>query len=123
VNIPDDLRYTSHDEWVRREGDTYTVGITDFAQDQLGELVHFDPPEVGTTVGAEDIVCEVESVKAVAEIYAPLAGTIVEVNAALADGPEAINSDPYGNWIFKIQSADADYDALMSPADYRAKVG
>ncbi|MEM6927505.1 MAG: glycine cleavage system protein GcvH [Myxococcota bacterium] len=123
MNIPNDLRYTSHDEWVRKEGTTYVIGITDFAQDQLGELVHFEPPEVGKTVAAEDVVCEVESVKAVAEIYAPLAGTITEVNETLADGPEAINGDPYGNWIYKIESADADYDALMDAEAYKAKIG
>lgn len=123
MNVPSDLRYTSHDEWIRREGDTYVVGITDFAQDQLGELVHFEPPEVGKAVAVGDVVCEVESVKAVAEIYAPLAGTVTEVNDALTDAPEGINSDPYGSWIFKIQSADADYDALMSAEAYQAKIG
>ncbi len=123
MNIPNDLRYTSHDEWVRKEGTTYVVGITDFAQDQLGELVHFEPPEVGATVAEGDVVCEVESVKAVAEIYAPLAGTIAEVNAALADGPEAINSDPYGNWIYKIEAPEADYESLMTAEAYQAKIG
>ncbi|MEN0063559.1 MAG: glycine cleavage system protein GcvH [Myxococcota bacterium] len=122
MNIPDDLRYTSHDEWVKQDGNTFAIGITDFAQDQLGELVHFEPPAVGESVAAGDVVCEVESVKAVAEIYAPIAGKVVEVNDALADGPEAINSDPYGNWIFKIEAADANLDELMNAEAYRAKI-
>ena len=121
MSIPDDLQYTSHDEWVRVEGDVITVGITDYAQDQLGELVHVDLPEVGADVSAGEVVCEVESVKAVAEIYAPVSGQIAEINSALEDAPESINSEPYKSWIYKIKATSAP-DGLMSPADYTAKV-
>lgn len=121
MSIPDDLQYTSHDEWVRTEGDVLSVGITAYAQDQLGELVHVELPEVGATVSAEDVVCEIESVKAVAEIYAPTAGTIVEVNQALADSPEAMNSDPYGSWIYKLQATSAP-TGLLDATAYAEKV-
>lgn len=121
MSIPDDLQYTSHDEWVRVEGDVIAVGITAYAQDQLGELVHVELPEVGATFSAEDVVCEIESVKAVAEIYAPTAGTIVEVNQGLEDSPEAMNSDPYGSWIYKLR-VEAVPDGLLDAAAYAAKV-
>ena len=105
------------DEWVRTEGELIVVGITHYAQDQLGELVHLELPEVDATVEAEAPVGEVESVKAVAEIYAPTSGAIVEVNTALADNPEAINSDPYGSWIYKMRPSGA-VDGLLSPEQY-----
>lgn len=124
MNIPEDLRYSSHDEWVRVEGDLVVVGITDFAQDQLGELVHVELPEVGDVVDAGDEVCEVESVKAVAEVYSPLGGEVVEVNTSLEDEAEQINETPYGSWLFKLKMTDASgLDELMSADDYRAKVG
>ena len=121
MSIPDDLQYTSHDEWVRVEGNEITVGITFFAQDQLGELVHVDLPDAGRTVSAGEVVCEVESVKAVAEIYAPASGTVTSVNSALEDAPESVNADPYSAWIYKMQ-VDSAPEGLLSPADYAAKV-
>lgn len=121
MSIPDDLQYTSHDEWVRVDGDVISVGITAYAQDQLGELVHVELPDVGATFAAQDVVCEIESVKAVAEIYAPAGGTVTEVNQALEDNPEAMNSDPYGSWIYKLR-VDGAVDGLMSPAAYSEKV-
>lgn len=122
MNIPKDLRYTDHDEWVRVEGDVVTVGITDYAQDQLGELVHVELPSVGKKVAKGDAVCEVESVKAVAEIYAPVAGEIVAVNSALEDAAEQINSDPYGAWIYRLKVSAAP-TGLLDAAAYAAKVG
>jgi glycine cleavage system H protein len=122
MNVPANLQYTSHDEWVKVEGDLVTVGITDYAQDQLGELVHVELPTVGKHVAAGDVVCEVESVKAVAEIYSPVAGSVVEVNTALDDGAEAINKDPYGSWIYKVR-ATAAATGLMSAAEYSKKIG
>ena len=122
MKIPNDLQYTDHDEWVRVEGDTIVVGITDYAQDQLGELVHVELPPIGKTVQAGDVVCEVESVKAVAEIYAPAAGKVVARNEALEDGAERINSDPYGSWIYKLQ-VSAPPSGLLDAAAYKSKVG
>ncbi len=121
MNIPDDLQYTSHDEWVRADGEHLVVGITDFAQDQLGDIVHVELPEVGASFSAGDVVCEIESVKAVAEIYAPAPGTITAVNEALEDAPESVNSDPYGTWIYKLEFT-APAEGLLGPADYRSKV-
>jgi glycine cleavage system H protein len=122
MKIPDNLQYTDHDEWVRTEGAVLVVGITDFAQDQLGELVHVELPAVGKQVKAGAAVCEVESVKAVAEIYAPADGKIVAVNTALDDSAEQINQDPYGSWIYKIEVTSAP-SGLLDPAAYKAKVG
>ncbi len=121
MNIPEDLQYTDHDEWVRVEGDVLTVGISDHAQDQLGELVHVELPDVGSTVAVGEVVCEVESVKAVAEIYAPANGEVIEVNGALEDDAEAINGDPYGAWIYKLKAAAAP-DGLLDAATYQAKI-
>jgi glycine cleavage system H protein len=124
MSIPADLKYTAHDEWIRVEGDEIVVGITHFAQDQLGELVHVELPEVGASVAAGDPVAEVESVKAVAEIYAPAGGEVTAVNEALADAAEAINDDPYGSWIFRLKLSDAaELDALLDAAAYTAKIG
>lgn len=122
MKIPSELRYTSHDEWVSVQGDTLTIGITDFAQDQLGEIVHVELPAVGKKVAAGAVVCEVESVKAVAEIYSPATGEVVEVNAALKGNGAAINSDPYGSWIYKLKVASQPTD-LLDAAAYKAKIG
>jgi glycine cleavage system H protein len=122
MNVPAALQYTSHDEWVKVEGDLVTVGITDYAQDQLGELVHVELPAVGKKVAAGAVVCEVESVKAVAEIYSPAAGEVVAVNEALEDGAEAINKDPYGSWIYQLKVSAAPA-GLLSAADYQKKIG
>jgi glycine cleavage system H protein len=108
MNVPDDLRYTADHEWVRLDGDRAYVGITDYAQDALGDIVFVQLPEPGTAVGGGDSFSEVESTKSVSDIYAPLAGTVVEVNAELADAPQRLNEDPYGDgWICVIEVADA----------------
>lgn len=123
-NIPADLRFTSHDEWLRVDGDVVTVGITDFAQDQLGELVHVEFPDVGDAFKPGDAVCEVESVKAVAEIFTPIAGEVIEVNEALEDEAETINSDPYGEgWLFKMRVTDAGgLETCLDAEAYKAKL-
>jgi glycine cleavage system H protein len=125
MNFPDTLRYTAHDEWILVEGDTITVGISDFAQDALGDLVYVELPEVGSEVAAGDAVCEVESTKATAEIYSPVAGEIVAVNSALSDAAETINEDPYGKgWIFKVKVSDASgLASLLDVTAYKAKIG
>lgn len=122
MNIPANLQYTDHDEWVSVDGDVVTVGITAYAQDQLGELVHVELPAIGKKVKAGDVVCEVESVKAVAEIYAPAAGEVVEVNEALGDAAEQINQDPYGSWIYRLR-VSAPPAGLLDASAYQKKVG
>jgi glycine cleavage system H protein len=108
VNIPADRRYTDQHEWVLLEDGKVRIGITDYAQDALGDVVFVDLPASGSTVAAGDTIAEVESTKSVAEVYAPLGGTIVEVNTALADAPETINADPYGEaWFVVIDPDDA----------------
>lgn len=123
MSVPADLLYTAHDEWIRREGDEIVVGITDFAQDQLGELVHVELPSVGATLAAGAAACEVESVKAVAEVYTPVSGVITAVNSGL-DGDEGqINSDPYGSWLFRLKvSDDSGLAGLLDAAAYEAKI-
>ena len=115
--VPQDLQYTKSHEWVRVENDVATVGITEHAQDELGDVVFVELPEQGATLEAGDSFGAVESVKAVSDLYAPVGGEVVEVNGALEDSPEKINEDPYGEgWILKLQiSAEAD---LLSAADY-----
>ncbi|MGH3105726.1 MAG: glycine cleavage system protein GcvH [Rubrobacteraceae bacterium] len=117
MSIPEELQYTRSHEWVRTEGDTATIGITDHAQDELGDIVFVELPETGATFDAGDSFGTVESVKAVSDLYTPVGGEVVEVNEALSDSPEKINEDPYGEgWIVKIQvSGDAD---LLSASDY-----
>ncbi|OBX79076.1 glycine cleavage system protein H [Moraxella atlantae] len=120
--IPADLKYVASHEWLRQEADgTLTVGITDHAQDLLGDIVYVELPEVGATVEADDEIAVVESVKAASDVYAPIAGEIIEINSALIDAPETINSDPYGDgWFFKIRPDNADdYDGLMDADDYQ----
>ena len=121
MNIPDDLRYSVEHEWVRAEGVRARVGITDYAQDALGDIVYVDLPAIGTDVQVGGKLGEVESTKSVSEIYAPVAGTITAVNDALPDAPERINEDPYGEgWICELELADgAAVDALLDPAAYR----
>ena len=118
-NVQDDLLYVKSHEWLRDEGDgIFTVGITDYAQAQLGDLVYVELPELEMDVALEDECGVVESVKAASDVYSPLAGTIVEVNEALSDTPELINQDPYNEgWIFKIKLS-GDVDHLMSASDY-----
>ena len=117
MNIPEDLQYTKSHEWVRIEGDTATIGITDHAQDELGDVVFVELPEEGATFDAGESFGTVESVKAVSDLYTPVGGEVVEVNSALEDAPENINEDPYGEgWIVKLRTTDgAD---LLSPEEY-----
>jgi glycine cleavage system H protein len=122
MNVPEDLRYSSDHEWVKAEGDLVRVGITDYAQDALGDVVYVQLPEAGAVVAAGDAFGEVESTKSVSEIYAPVAGTVVEVNTALDDAPETVNSAPYGDgWIVVIQVSDSGaLDGLLDAAAYSA---
>ncbi len=122
MNVPEDLRYSSDHEWVRADGDLVRIGITDYAQDALGDVVYVQLPEVGAVVAAGDAFGEVESTKSVSEIYAPVAGTVVEVNTVLDDAPETVNSAPYADgWIAVIQVADAaELDGLLDAAAYAA---
>ena len=121
-DIRDDRRYRSSHEWVLLEGDVAVIGISDFAQDALGDVVYFDLPEEGDDVTEGDSFAEVESVKAVSDVYAPMNGTIVAVNEALSDTPELINQDPFGEgWMIKIKLEDvSSYDGLMDAQAYRA---
>lgn len=124
MNVPEDLRYSPDHEWVRVEGQTITLGITDYAQDALGDVVFVDVPDIGTAVTTGGTFSEVESTKSVSDIFAPVSGTISEVNAALADSPELLNDDPYGDgWICRIDLADAaELDALLDADGYRALI-
>jgi len=124
MEFPAELKYSQEHEWVRVEGARATVGITDFAQDALGDVVYVDLPEVGATVGAGDTVCEVESTKSVSEIYAPLGGTVVARNEALEATPELINGSPFGDgWIFALEPFDAGgLDGLLDAAAYQGFV-
>ena len=121
ASYPEDLLYHPEHDWARVEGDQATLGITWYAQDSLGEVVFFDPPEVGTALVKDEAYAEVESVKAVSDVIAPLSGEIVEVNESLADAPEQINADPYGNgWLVRLQLSDpAEAEGLLDVADYR----
>jgi glycine cleavage system H protein len=121
ATYPDDLRYHPEHDWARIEGDQATLGITWYAQDSLGEVVFFDPPEVGAAIAKDASYAEVESVKAVSDVIAPVSGEIVEVNAALADAPEKVNEDPYGEgWLVKVRlTAPEEAEGLLSAADYR----
>ncbi len=118
---PEDLKYHPEHDWARLEGDEAVFGITWYAQDALGEVVFYEPPAVGATVEKDKPYTELESVKAVSEIFAPLSGEIVAVNEALGDAPEAINSDPYGEgWLVRVKVADpSELDALMDAAVYQ----
>jgi glycine cleavage system H protein len=120
-SYPDDLRYHREHDWARIDGDEATFGITWFAADALGELVHFEAPEEGTTVSKDQAYAEVESVKAVSDVIAPLSGEILEVNGAVADAPETVNDDPYGKgWLVRVRLTDpAEVDALLDVAAYR----
>ncbi|MHB8329708.1 MAG: glycine cleavage system protein GcvH [Acidimicrobiales bacterium] len=121
MRVPDDLRFTTDHEWARLDGLRVRVGITDYAQDALGDVVFVQLPEVGSHVDGGEMLGEVESTKSVSEVYAPLSGEVVAVNTALADSPELLNSDPYGSgWICEIAPDDAgSVDGLLDPAGYR----
>jgi glycine cleavage system H protein len=122
MQIPDDLRYSSDHEWARASDDVVRVGITDYAQDALGDVVFVDLPKVGTAVSAGGAIGEVESTKSVSEIYAPVSGTVSAVNESLSSAPESVNSDPYGEgWICEITTSDgSDFDELLDAARYQA---
>ena len=125
MNYPDNLRFTKEHEWVSVEGDVGTVGITDYAQHELGDIVYVDLPKPGTAVTQGNTIGSVESVKAVSDIYSPVTGEIVEVNQTLADAPETLNTDPHGTaWLVKIRlSAPDEVKNLLSTADYQSYIG
>ncbi len=124
MNVPDDLKYSEDHEWVRAEGGLVRFGITDYAQDALGDVVFVQVPTVGSVVTRGASISEVESTKSVSDIYAPVSGTVVEVNDELADAPQRVNEDPYGEgWIAVIESSDpADLEQLLDAAAYRTLV-
>ncbi|WP_323789274.1 glycine cleavage system protein GcvH [Psychroserpens sp.] len=125
MNIPSDLKYTKDHEWIKIEGDTATIGITDFAQSELGDIVYVEVETVDETLDAEEIFGTVEAVKTVSDLFLPLSGEIIEFNESLEDEPEMVNSDPYGKgWMIKMKFSDASQvDNLLSAEDYKAIIG
>ena len=125
MNIPSDLKYTKDHEWVKKDGNTVTVGITDYAQGELGDVVFVELPQVDDDVTKEDTFGSIEAVKAVADLFSPVSGRITEINENLGDQPDIVNTDPYGQgWMVKIEMSDiAEYDALMSADDYQTHIG
>ncbi len=125
MNIPQELYYSKEHEWCRVEGEIATVGITDFAQSELGDVVFLELPEVGDETGAGDEFGTIEAVKAVAELYAPISGKVTEINEAVVDTPETVNEDPYGaGWMVKIQMSDtSELEALLDAAGYETLIG
>jgi len=119
LNLPAEIRYSHDHEWAQVSGDTIRIGVSDYAQDQLGDIVFVEFPEVGDSFDKGDEFGSLESVKAVSELYLPIGGEIVAINEALEDSPELINEDPYANWIVEIKPADGgDYEALMTAEQY-----
>ena len=119
LHLPDDIRYTDEHEWARLSGDTARIGVSDYAQDQLGDIVFVELPAVGDTIAKGEVFGTLESVKAVSELYLPLSGEVVAVNTALTDAPELINQDPYAAWIIEVRPTDAgEYDQLLTAAAY-----
>ncbi len=120
LNLPEDVRYTDDHEWAKKNGDVVRMGISDYAQDQLGDIVFVELPEVGSSFDKGDEFGTVESVKAVSELYMPMGGEVTAINEALADAPETVNSDPYdGGWMIEIKASDpAELEAMKSKADY-----
>ena len=125
MNIPSELKYTKDHEWVKIDGDIATVGITDFAQGELGDIVYVEVETLDETLDKEEVFGTVEAVKTVSDLFLPLSGEIIEFNEALEDEPEKVNTDPYGEgWMIKIKMSDAsEVDDLMSDADYKALIG
>ena len=123
-SYPDDVKYHAEHDWARVDGDEATLGITWFAQDALGELVHYEPPDEGSTISKDESYGEVESVKAVSDLIAPLSGEVLEVNAKVVDAPETVNDDPYGEgWLVRIRLGDeSEVDSLLDVAAYRAQL-
>ena len=124
MNVPADLRYTTEHEWIRTEGDAATIGITDYAQDQLGDIVFLDLPAVGANIAALEKMGEIESVKAVSDLFMPVGGEVVEVNQAAADEPEVVNNEPYGaGWLIKVRLSDAsELEKLLTADAYDALI-
>ena len=124
ASYPPELKYHEEHDWARIDGEEATFGITWFAQDALGELVHFEPPEAGATVTKDEAYAEVESVKAVSDVIAPLSGEVLEVNRAVVDAPETVNDDPYGNgWLVRVRLSDSgEADGLLDVEAYRQHV-
>lgn len=124
MNFPDDLRYAPNHEWSRRDGDVVRMGISDFAQDALGDVVYVELPTAGTEIGAGEPYAEVESTKSVSDVYAPVSGTVIAVNGALDENPELVNTDPYGDgWFAEIEMSDpSEYDALMDVNAYQTHI-
>lgn len=121
--IPEDLLYTTDHEWVRRTGDVVRIGITDFAQGALGDIVYVSPPEVGASLGSGATLGEIESTKSVSDVYAPVAGEVVGRNDALDEQPELVNSDPYGaGWLAELRVEGEDGPTLLTPAQYAAHI-
>jgi len=125
MNVPDDLKYAESHEWIRVDGDTGTVGITDHAQNELTDIVYVDPPQVGASVTAGQATAVVESVKAASDIYSPVDGEVIEINESLAAEPALVNTSPYEDgWLYKVRlSNPSQLDALKSPDDYRGQIG
>lgn len=124
ANIPEDLRYSEEHEWLRLTGDQVTIGITDHAQSQMGDIVFIELPEVGDEITRGEAFGTLESTKAVSELFAPISGKIVEINETLIDAPEAINEDPYGDgWMLRVEPADpSDLDDMLSPEGYQEHI-
>lgn len=125
MNIPQELKYTKDHEWVKIDGDVATVGVTDFAQGELGDIVYVEVETVGETLDREEVFGTVEAVKTVSDLFLPLSGEVIEFNTNLEDTPEKVNSDPYGEgWMVKIRiSDDSEISGLMSPEDYKELIG
>jgi len=125
MNIPADLRYTKEHEWVKLEGDTATIGITDYAQGELGDIVYVEVETVGEALDSEEVFGTVEAVKTVSDLFMPLAGEVIEFNEELESDPEAVNNDPYGKgWMIKVKVSDpSQFASLLSAEDYAALIG
>ena len=119
MNFPANLKYAKSHEWVRQEGDTYVIGLTDFAQDELGDIVFVNLPQEGDAVSAGEAFSDVESVKAVSDVLSPVSGTVMAVNEALMDDPAKVNSDPYGAWFIKVENV-REVEELLDAAAYEA---
>ncbi|MEO0584960.1 MAG: glycine cleavage system protein GcvH [Bacteroidota bacterium] len=125
MNFPEELRYTKDHEWIRLEGDVAVIGITDFAQSELGDIVYVEIETEGETLGQDDVFGTVEAVKTVSDLFMPVSGEVIAVNESLNDGPEVVNGDPYGDgWMIKVKIADmSEYESLMKSDTYKEEIG
>lgn len=125
MNIPNDVRYTKDHEWIRKEGDLFVVGITDYAQGELGDIVYVEIETEGDTLDREEVFGSVEAVKTVSDLFMPMSGEVAEINADLEDAPESVNSDPYGaGWMIKIAASDpSEWDDLLTDVQYKEHLG